>query len=125
MSTIPINLGIQGFNNLISQMLVHTVLNIKCKKISEIKEAIETLYNWAIWKKSQDYSVTPQYIAIHLVVGSTRLTYEGWRWLLVETHQEMIDALNAETQVLQALGKQFYGLDDHEDLKHLRFFLLS
>lgn len=37
----------------------------------------------------------------------------------------MLDALDADTQVLQALGRELYGPDNHQDLEHLRYMFLS
>ena len=68
--------GISGSNRLISQLPDQPMLNIQCQHMKEIREAIHLLSNWVTYKKTQDASLTPQYLAIHLVMGFARLAFE-------------------------------------------------
>jgi len=89
-------LGINGTNKLISQLPEQPVLNIQCQSRAEIKDALQILTNWVTYKKTQDASYTPQYLALQLVAGFSGLAFEWWRWLLTETKQDILRAEDAE-----------------------------
>jgi len=78
-------LGINGTNKLIKQLPELPVLNIQCQTRAEIKDILQILTNWVNYKKMQDASYTPNYLALQLVAGFAGLAYEWWRWLPTET----------------------------------------
>jgi len=59
------------------------------------------------------------------VAGFFGLAYEWWRWLPTETKHEILNAEDADMQVLQALSTQFYCSADHQDLEHLASIYMS
>ena len=57
------------------------VLNIQCQTRADIKNAIQMLGQWVLYKKHQDNNLTGQSLGTQLVVGLSGLAFEWWRWL--------------------------------------------
>ena len=73
--------GINSMNNLLSQMPEQPVLNIQCQTRANIKNAIQMLGQWVLYKRQQDSSLTGQSFGTQLVACLSSLAYEWWRWL--------------------------------------------
>ena len=71
--------GINGMNNLISQMPDQAVLNIQCQSCARIKTAIQLLANWVLYKRSLDNTITSQQLALQLVARFSGLASEWWQ----------------------------------------------
>ena len=56
-------------NNLLSQMLEQPVLNIQCQTRADIKNAIQMLGQWVLYKIQHDSSLTGKSLGRQLVVG--------------------------------------------------------
>ena len=82
--------GINSMNNLLSQMPEQPVLNIQCQTRADIKNAIQMLGQWVLYKKHQDSNLTGQILGTQLVVGLSGLAFEWWRWLPQEARNEML-----------------------------------
>ena len=52
--------GINSLNNLVSQMPDQPVLNIQCHSREDIKNAIQLLFHWTLYKRTQDSTITGQ-----------------------------------------------------------------
>ena len=94
------------------------VLNIQCQTRDQIKDALTLMYHWSLYKRSQDPSLTGQQIGELIIVGLSGLANDWWRRLPQEARNEMLNAADADQQILQALGSQFHGADDHDESDH-------
>ena len=61
--------GINGINNLISQMLKKLILTIECQFITKMYDSIGLPRNWVTYMKSQDPTIFAQQHVVHLIVG--------------------------------------------------------
>ena len=61
--------GINGLNNMISQILKQPVLNIHFQSREKIKTTIQFLGKWVLYERSHDHNITSQHLTIHIVVG--------------------------------------------------------
>ena len=68
-SSVPrsLSFGINGMNNLISQLPNQFVLNIQCQSHAQIRSTIQLLSNWVLYKRTQDNTITGQQLALQLV----------------------------------------------------------
>ena len=114
--------GINSMNNLLSQMPEKPILNIQCQTRADIKNAIQMLGQWFLYKIQHDSILTRQILGTQLVAGLSGLAYEWWRWLPQEAQNEMI---SADEQILHGLSKEFYGPDDKEYYDHLDSLFMS
>ena len=126
-SSVPCSLsfGMNRINNLISQMPDQLVLNIQCQSSTQIRSAIQLLSNWLLYKRTQDNTITSQQLALQLVAIFSGLASKWWRWIPQESREEMLNAEDADQQILTALGKEFYGLDENEDYEQLASLFMS
>ena len=83
------------------------------------------LGKWTLYKRTQDDTLTGQQLAGQIIVGLSGLANEWWRWLPQEARNEMLSAEDADQQLLKALGKEIYGLDEREDYEHLASLFMS
>ena len=67
--------GMNSMNNLLSQMPKKPVLNIRGQTRADIKNAIQMLGKWVMYKTQQDSILTGQSLGTHLVVGLSGLAY--------------------------------------------------
>ena len=101
------------------------VLNIQCQTRANIKNAIQMLGQWVLYKRQQDSSLTGQSLGTQLVAGLPGLAYEWWRWLPQEARNEMLSVDDVDQQILRGLSKEFYGPNDKEDYDHLASLFMS
>ena len=81
--------------------------------------------HWTLSKRTQDPSLTSQQLAGQIVAGLSGLSNEWWRWLPQDSRNEMLNAADVDQQVLQALGKQFYGAEYRDISDHLASLFMS
>ena len=61
-----------------------------------------------------------------MVVGFLGLASKWWRWIPQESREEMLNAKDADQQILTTLGKEFYGPDENEYYEHVAsLFMLA
>ena len=72
------------------------VMNIQCQTGADIKNAIQMLGQWVLYKKHQDSNLTSQSLGMQLVAVLSRLAFEWWRWLPQEARNEMLSADDAD-----------------------------
>ena len=106
-SSVPrsLSFGINGMNNLMSQMPDQPVLNIQCQSCAQIRSVIHLLSNWVLYKITQDNTITVQKLALQLVARFSGLASEWWRWIPQESREEMLNGEYAHQQIRTALGK--------------------
>ena len=117
--------GMNSMNNLLSQMPKKPVLNIRCQTRADIKNAIQMLGQWVLYKIQHDSILTRQILGTQLVAGLSRLAYEWWRWLPQEAGNEILSANDADQQMLHGLSKELYGPNYKEDYDHLASIFMS
>ena len=78
-----------------------------------------------LYKRTQDNTITSQQLALQLVAGFSGLASEWWHWIPQESREEMLNAEDADQQILTALGKEFYGPDENEDYEHVASLFMS
>ena len=83
------------------------------------------MYHWSLYKRSLDPSLTGQQIGELIIAGLSGLANDWWRRLPQEARNEMLNASDADQQILQALGLQFHGVDDHDESDHLASLYMS
>ena len=81
------------------------VLNIDCQPREVIHDALNLLFHWTLDKKSQDPTVTGQHLATLIVAILSGLANEWWRWISQRSRDEIMNADDADQQLLRALGK--------------------
>ena len=117
--------GINTIHNIITSMPEQPVLNIQCQSRSQIKDAITMMFHWAVYKRMQDPTITGQTLGAQIVAGLSGLANDWWRWLPQEARNELLNANDADQQILLALGKEFHGADDVDDSDHLASLYMS
>ena len=91
--------------NLIYQMPDQPMLNIQCQSRTQIRPSIQLLSNWVLYKRTQDNTITGQQLALQQVAIFSGLASEWWRWIPQESKEEMLNAEDADQQILTGLGK--------------------
>ena len=101
---IPLSFSTHTFNNIISQMPEHPVLNIDCQSRDAIHDSLNFLFHWTLSKKAQNPEISGQYIATLLVTGLTGLANEWWRWLPQRVRDDILNSDDADQQLLKSLA---------------------
>ena len=101
------------------------ILNIQCQSRDDIKMAIQMLGQWTLYKRTQNDTLSGQQLVGQIIAGLLGLANDWWRWLPQEARNEMLSAEDVDQQILKALGKEFYGLDEREDCQHLASLFMS
>ena len=58
-------------------------------------------------------------------MGFYGLVAKWWCWVPQEKRNEMLGANGVDDQILKALGRLFYGLEDDEDYDHIISIFMS
>ena len=77
--SLKMQFGINSMNHLVSQMPDHPVLNIQCQPREDIKTAIQLLFQWTLYKRTQDSTLTGQQLAGQIIAGLSGLANDWCR----------------------------------------------
>jgi hypothetical protein len=81
----------------------HTIINIGCQTPKEMKDSFQLLGNWTIAKRASYDTITIRYVVIVIDFGFTILAWDCWRWLPIETKEEILNSFIVESDLIVAL----------------------
>jgi hypothetical protein len=114
-----------GLNKVVRSMPSHLVINIGCQKPKELEDYFQLLGNWVIAKRASDDTMIVRYVAILITSCFICLAWDWWRWLLIETKEEILNSPTIDSNLIISLSNQFYGFGLGIDYDHLDSLFMS